>query len=96
MTHRIFQRTDRGRAALLEEHELPAEALRLLMRLNGYTPGPAARPGRRPGAGAGRPDAAAGGGPGRAGHAEHPGAAPLGLERLVLRQAGGAAGLITA
>ena len=38
MTHRIFQRTDRGRAALLEEHELPAEALRLLMRLNGYTP----------------------------------------------------------
>lgn len=38
MTHRIFQRTDRGRAALLEEQELPAEALRLLMRLNGYTP----------------------------------------------------------
>lgn len=38
MTHRIFQRTDRGRAALLEEQELPPEALRLLMRLNGYTP----------------------------------------------------------
>jgi len=39
MLNRIFQRTEGGRAALLESHDtVAASDLRLLMRFNGYTP----------------------------------------------------------